>query len=116
SAGATHRGDGRTQAVRHQHAAIDDAHQRAAVQHRECPVRLPLAAEVASSGSRALVSCVRPKAKIVAVSGARITPPSVAAMHTSGHSIGSLPGSTWAKPTPRPAPIMSSGASTPPEV
>ncbi|MCY1558303.1 hypothetical protein D9M68_952250 [compost metagenome] len=53
---------------------------------------------------------------MVAVSGACITPPSVAAMHTSGHSIGSLPGSTCESTTPRPAPIMSSGASTPPEV
>ena len=77
----------------------------------------PCATSVAaSSGRSALLSCVRPNAKTIAVSGAPSVAPSVAAMQTSGHSAGSPPGSTGASTVPSPAPSISSGASTPPEV
>ena len=59
---------------------------------------------------------MRPNANTTAMIGARIMPPSVAAMQTSGHSAGSPPGSNGPSTAPRPAPIISSGASTPPDV
>ncbi|MCY1220184.1 hypothetical protein D9M72_321880 [compost metagenome] len=71
---------------------------------------------VSSNGSSACVSCVSPKANTIAVSGAPSTLPSTPAMHTSAHNCGEPPGSHGASTTPRPAPSISSGASTPPEV
>ena len=62
------------------------------------------------------MSCVSSSANITDMMGARIMPPSVAAMKTSGHSAGCEPGSHGPTSTPSAAPIISSGASTPPDV
>ncbi|MNE69400.1 hypothetical protein D3C80_1651200 [compost metagenome] len=73
-------------------------------------------AVVSSNGSSACVSCVSPNANTIAVSGAPSTLPSTPAMHTSAHSSGEPPGSHGASTVPSPAPSISSGASTPPDV
>ncbi len=87
------------------------------MERRMTTVAKPCATSVAArSGNKALLSCVSPKAKTIAVSGAPSVAPSVAAMQTSGHSAGSPPGSTWLSTVPSPAPSISNGASTPPEV
>ncbi len=68
-----------------------------------------------SAGSE-LMSCVSSRAKIAPVNGERIVPPSTAAMHTSGHSVASPPGRIGDSSAPTAPPMMSNGASTPPDV
>ena len=54
--------------------------------------------------------------EIIAVSGERIVPPIIAAMPISAHSPVSPSGIIMARHAPNAPPIISSGASTPPEV
>src|SRR5215510_3568345 len=70
---------------------------------------------MSSPGSR-LRSCVNSSAKIMAVSGERIVPPIIAAMPMSAHSPLSPTGMNFAEAAPSAPPIISNGASTPPDV
>ena len=62
------------------------------------------------------MSCVNSSANTTDMMGARIMPPSVAAMNTSGQIAGCPPGIQGPSSAPRQAPSISNGASTPPEV
>ena len=62
------------------------------------------------------MSWVSSRAKMMPVSGERIVPPSTAAMLTSGQSAASPPGRNGETIAPSAPPMISSGASTPPEV
>src|SRR6185437_1574837 len=72
--------------------------------------------QVSISGRNDVGSRDSSKANTIAVSGERMTPASTPAMQTSGHSDGLAPGSTGPITVPSPAPMMRSGASTPPDV
>ena len=69
-----------------------------------------------SSGSITLTSWVSSSAKTTPVSGERIVPPRIAPMLTSGQKPTPSNGSMCASRPPSAPPIISSGASTPPEV
>ena len=69
-----------------------------------------------SNGSSTLMSCVSSRANRMAVNGARIVPPRIAPMLTSGQKPAPSCGRNPASTPPSAAPIISSGASTPPDV
>ena len=69
-----------------------------------------------SSGSSTWVLPVISAAKNVAVSGERMVPPIVAAMASNAQNPGLAQAAQWASVAPMPPPMMSSGASTPPDV
>src|SRR5947208_3343781 len=69
-----------------------------------------------SSGSSMFTSCVNSSAKAMPVNGDRIVPPRIAPMLTSGQKPTPMSGSIQASMPPSAPPIMSNGASTPPEV
>ena len=69
-----------------------------------------------SSGSRMFTSWVSSSAKITPVNGARIVPPRIAPMLTSGQNPAPSFGKTIASTPPSAPPIIRSGASTPPDV
>ena len=63
-----------------------------------------------------LTSCVNSRTKTTPVSGDRIVPPRIAPMLTSGQKPAPSHGSRRASSPPSAPPIISSGASTPPDV
>ena len=69
-----------------------------------------------SSGSTMLTSCVSSSANTIPVSGDRIVPPRIAPMLTSGQKPTPSAGRNHASTPPSAPPIISSGASTPPDV
>jgi hypothetical protein len=68
------------------------------------------------SGCRPVKLCVNSCEHTIAVSGERITPASTPPVLTSGHISGLAPARKVLSTAPWPAPIMSKGASTPPNV
>ncbi len=60
--------------------------------------------------------CVSSSAKTIAVSGERIVPPIIAAMPISAQKPGSPTGTMPPNSAPSAPPMISSGASTPPDV
>jgi hypothetical protein len=68
------------------------------------------------SGSNTCVLPVTSTAKKVAVSGERIVPPMIAAIASSAQKPGLAAGSTAVSTAPKPPPMISKGARTPPEV
>ena len=63
-----------------------------------------------------LTSCVSSNAKTTPVNGERMVPPRIAPMLTSGQNPAPSTGKTIASRPPSAPPIISSGASTPPDV
>ena len=72
--------------------------------------------QAVTSGRNAPKLWVSSNAKMIAVSGERIVPPMIAAIPISAHRPGSPSGTSAPNSAPIAPPMISSGASTPPEV
>ena len=69
-----------------------------------------------SSGNSMLTSCVSSSAKITPVNGDRMVPPRIAPMLNNGQKPSAFVGKNMVSIPPSAPPIISSGASTPPDV
>ena len=69
-----------------------------------------------SNGRSTLMSCVSSRANRIAVNGARIVPARIAPMLINGQKPAPSCGRNMASTPPNAAPIISKGASTPPDV